>query len=129
MANIEVRHPDKSAATGSYSAGVIRGGWLYVSGHCSQDLRTGDIVAGSIEEETRIALEHIGKVLGAAGAGFEDVVKCTCHLASIDDFDGFDRAYREFFPGVKPARTTVQSVLWGGAKVEIDAVACVRNRR
>lgn len=128
MPNKEVKHPDKSATTGSYSAGVLRDGWLYVSGHGSLDLRTGKAIPGSIQEETRRTLEHIGKVLAAAGAGFESIVKCTCHLADIHDFDGFDQAYREFFPGVKPARTTVQSGLWGGLKVEIDAIARVAER-
>jgi 2-iminobutanoate/2-iminopropanoate deaminase len=46
-------------------------------------------------------------------------------LANINDFDRFDSAYREFFSGVMPARTTVQSVLWGGIKVEIDVIARV----
>jgi 2-iminobutanoate/2-iminopropanoate deaminase len=50
-------------------------------------------------------------------------VKCTCHLANIGDFEAFDRTYSEFFVGVKPARTTVQSVLWDTLKVEIDAIA------
>jgi 2-iminobutanoate/2-iminopropanoate deaminase len=128
MPNKEVKHPDKLASTGSYSAGVLRDGWLYISGHGSLDLKTGDAVLGTIEEETRRTLEHIGKVLAIAGGGFADIVKCTCHLANIHDFDGFDKAYREFFPGVKPARTTVQSVLWGGLKVEIDAIARIAER-
>jgi 2-iminobutanoate/2-iminopropanoate deaminase len=129
MANIEVRHPEKKASTGSYSAGLIRDGWLYVSGCCSQDMKTGEILHGSIGEETRNALAHIGRILAAAGCGFEDVVKCTCHLASIQDFDDFDAAYQEFFTEVKPARTTVQSVLWDSAKVEIDAIARVPEKR
>ncbi len=128
MPNQEVKHPDKTASTGSYSAGLLRDGWLYVSGHGSLDLRTGAVVPGTVEEETRRTLEHIGKVLAAAGASFADIVKCTVHLANIGDFDGFDRAYREFCPGVKPARTTVQSVLWGGLKVEIDAIARVGEK-
>ncbi len=128
MANQEVKHPDKTASTGSYSAGVLRDGWLFISGHGSLDLRSGKVLPGTIEDETRRTLEHIGKVLAAAGAGFADIVKCTCHLANIDDFAGFDKAYREFFPGVKPARTTVQSVLWGGLKVEIDAIARVAEK-
>ena len=49
--------------------------------------------------------------------------KRTCHLAEIGDFGGFDRTYREFFSGIMPARTTVQSVLGSGIKVEIDAIA------
>lgn len=120
----EIRHPEKKAHTGSYSAGVLVDGWLYVSGQGPLDMATGEIVAGTIEDETRLTMEHVGKVLAAAGCTFDDVVKCTCHLADINDFDRFDSVYAGFFPGVKPARTTVQSVL-SGIKVEIDAIARV----
>jgi 2-iminobutanoate/2-iminopropanoate deaminase len=49
-------------------------------------------------------------------------------LADINDFARFNRVYAEFFPGVKPARTTVQSVLGDGIKVEIDAIARAPGR-
>ena len=125
MLKSEVKHPDKRTPTGSYSAGVICDGWLYVSGHVAQDMRTGEILHGTIEEETSLTLSHIGSVLRAAGCCPDDVVACTCHLADIDEFDRFDLAYRQFFSGVMPARTTVQSVLPGGIKIEINAVARV----
>jgi 2-iminobutanoate/2-iminopropanoate deaminase len=128
MPKIEIKHPDKTISTGAYSAGVLMDGWLYISGQGPLDLKTGKVVAGTIEEETRLALSHIGKVLQAAGCAFEDVVKCTCHLADIRDFDRFNKVYAEFFPGVRPARTTVQSILWGGIKVEIDAIARIKER-
>lgn len=123
MPKLEIKHPDKLVSTGSYSAGIEIDGWLFVSGQGPLDLRTGEVVRGSIEDETRLALSHIGKVLEEAGYGFQDVVKCTCHLADIGDFDGFDRVYSEFFSAPRPARITVQSILWNGIKVEIDAVA------
>ena len=123
MAKREIKHPDKLVSTGSYSAGIQLDNWLFISGQGPLNLRTGEVVRGSIEDETRLTLSHIGKILEAAGYSFEDVVKCTCHLSDIRDFDGFDRVYSEFFSGVRPARTTVQSVLWNGIKVEIDAIA------
>jgi len=123
MPKEEIKHPDKKVVTGAYSAGVLIDGWLYVSGQGPIDMATGKVVRGSIEEETKMTLEHVGKVLEAAGFSFADVVKCTCHLAHIKDFDRFNQVYRSFFPGVLPARTTVQSVLFGGIKVEIDAIA------
>jgi 2-iminobutanoate/2-iminopropanoate deaminase len=125
LPKIEIRHPDKKVSTGAYSAGVLVDGWLYISGQGPIDLTTGNVVRGTIEEETHLVLSHIGKILAASGCRSEDVVKCTCHLADIRDFDGFNGAYSEFFSGVRPARTTVQSTLWGGIKVEIDAVARV----
>ena len=123
----EVRHPDRAASTGAYSDGVILDGWLYISGQGPVDLRTGKAVAATIEEETHRAMENLGKILEAAGCSFEDVVKCTCHLADIRDFSRFNQVYAEFFRGIHPARTTVQSLLGDGIKVEIDAVARVRE--
>lgn len=123
MAKSEILHPDKKVSTGAYSAGVLIDGWLYISGQGPLDLATGEVRRGTIEEETRLTLQHIGKILNAAGMTFDDVVKCTCHLADINEFARFNQIYRGFFSGILPARTTVQSVLGGGIKVEIDAVA------
>jgi len=128
MAKIEIKHPDKKVSTGAYSAGVLADGWLYVSGQGPLDLKTGQVVSGTIEEETRLTLQHVGKILEAAGCTFDDVVKCTCHLQDIKDFDRFNAVYAEFFKGVRPARTTVQSVLAMGIKVEIDAIAKVPGK-
>lgn len=123
MPKTEIKHPDKKVSTGAYSAGVLIDGWLYISGQGPLDLATGEVRRGTIEEETRLTMTHIGKVLEAAGMSFDDVVKCTCHLLDINDFGRFNEVYRGFFKGVLPARTTVQSVLGDGIRVEIDAVA------
>jgi 2-iminobutanoate/2-iminopropanoate deaminase len=128
MKKTEIKHPDKLADTGAYSAGVLIDGWLYISGQGPLDLHSGQVIRGSIEEETRLTLDHIGKILAAAGCTFDDVVKCTCHLSDINDFDRFNQVYSGFFSDVRPARTTVQSVLGDGIKVEIDAVARVPQK-
>src|SRR5580692_8346406 len=123
MHNEKIVHPERAAATGAYSDGVLRDGWLYISGQGALDLKTGKIVGESIEEQVRITKKNIGQILEAAGCTFDDLVKCTCHLKSIEDFDAFDRVYAEHFPRKRPARTTVQSVLGEGMKVEIDGIA------
>jgi 2-iminobutanoate/2-iminopropanoate deaminase len=128
MTKKAVDHPDKSANTGAYSAAVICDGWLYVSGHASLNLRTGEVIRGTAGEETNVTLTSIGKVLKEAGCTFDDVVKCTCYLARIEDFDEFDKEYRKFFGGVLPARSTVQAGLGDGIKVEIDAIARVPSQ-
>ena len=123
MSKLEIKHPDRLHSPGAYSAGVAIDGWLYVSGQGPLDLRTGKVVEGTIEEQTRLTLQHVAKILKTAGGTLEDVVKCTCHLRDIEDFDRFNAVYVEFFKGIRPARTTVQSTLWGRIKVEIDAIA------
>jgi 2-iminobutanoate/2-iminopropanoate deaminase len=119
----EIKHPDREVPLGAYSAGVSVDGWVYVSGQGPVDLKEGKVLAGNIEEQTRLTLLNVEKVLIAAGCTLADVVKCSCYIADISDFDTFNRVYSEFFPGIRPARTTVQAVLWGGIRVEVDAIA------
>jgi 2-iminobutanoate/2-iminopropanoate deaminase len=126
----EIKHPDKPAGKESpYSAGLICDGWLYVSGQGPLDLKTMEIIGESIEEQTRITLDNIREILHAGGCSFDDVIKCTCYISDISDFDVFSSAYKDYFKGIRPARTTVQAVLWGGIKVEIDAIARIPNRK
>jgi 2-iminobutanoate/2-iminopropanoate deaminase len=125
MPKQQIKHPDRQASTGAYSDGILVDGWLYVAGQGPLDLSTGKVLAGTIEQETRTTLNNIGKILQAGGCTFDDVVKSTVHLADIKDFDRYNNVYAEFFKGIRPVRTTVQSVLGLGIKVEIDIVAKV----
>jgi 2-iminobutanoate/2-iminopropanoate deaminase len=129
MTKREIKHPDKEKSTGAYSAGVEIDGWVYVAGQGPLDMKTGQPIRGTIEEETLLTLSHVKKILEAAGCTLDDVVKSTVHLSDIEDFDRYNAAYKEFFKGVAvlPARTTVQSVLWNAIKVEIDIVAKKRG--
>jgi 2-iminobutanoate/2-iminopropanoate deaminase len=125
MAKREIRHPDKEKSTGAYSAAVEIDGWVYVSGQGPVDPKTAQPVRGSIEDETLYTLNQVKRILEAAGCTLNDVVKSTVHLADIKEFDRYNVVYKEFFKSVAvlPARTTVQSALWNGIKVEIDVVA------
>jgi len=114
-------------ATGAYSSGVVDNGLLFVSGQGSLDPVTGQVVHGTIEEETLRTLENIKRIVEIAGGTVRDIVKCTVHLSDIKDFDRYNKAYASFFGGVFPARTTVQSVLGDGLKIEIDAVAVINK--
>lgn len=125
MSIIEVKSTIKTADTGAYSAGVLVNGWLYISGQGPLDLKSGIVVSGSIEEETILTLSHIQEIVEAAGGTMQSIVKCTVHLSDINDFNCFDKIYASVFTGIMPARTTVQSVLSDGIKIEIDAVAFI----
>lgn len=124
MEKLKINHPDRSPGfvTGAYSDGVECGGFLFVSGQAAVDFKSSKFILGTIEEETHRALQNIKAIVEAAGASMKDVVKCSVHLADISEFDRYNKVYSEYFPGVKPARTTVQSVLAEGIKVEIDCI-------
>jgi 2-iminobutanoate/2-iminopropanoate deaminase len=127
MKRREIVHPDKadkSFSTGAYSAGLlIDEDWLYISGQGPINFKTSKFELGTIEEETHLTMYNIKRLCEAAGCSMDDVVKCTIHLSDINDFDKFNEVYASYFKGIKPSRTTVQSVLGHGIKVEIDAIA------
>lgn len=122
-----IRHPERhdEFTTGAYSDGLVVDGLLFVSGQASLDFKNSKFELGTIEEETERTLKNIKAIIEAAGTSLENIVKCTVHLSDINDFDRFNETYLKFFPGIKPARTTVQSVLAQGIKVEIDCIAKV----
>lgn len=124
MQKKQISHPDRdpSFETGAYSDGVLIDGMLYVSGQAAVDFKTSAFVLGTIEEETHLTLRNIKAIVEAAGGSMENVLKCTAHLADIEEFDRYNAVYATYFPGIKPARTTVQSVLSEGIRVEIDCI-------
>ncbi len=124
MNKTKIIHPDRDAqfVTGAYSDGVLVNGFLFVSGQACVDFKTSTFKLGTIEEETVRTLDNIKAIIEKAGATMNDIVKCTVHLADINDFDRYNKIYAGYFTGIKPARTTVQSVLAENIKVEIDAI-------
>jgi len=124
MSKQKIVHPDRDTnfVTGAYSDGIMVNGFLFVSGQACVDFKTSKFILGTIEEETIRTLDNIKAIIEAAGASMYDVVKCTVHLADINDFDWYNKVYATYFTEIKPARTTVQSVLAESIKVEIDAI-------
>lgn len=118
-------HPDREEGfvTGAYSDGLVIDGYVYVSGQACIDFKSSEFMLGTIEDETRRTLNNIKSILSAAGATMSDVIKCTVHLADINDFGAFNQVYAEYFDGIRPTRTTVQSVLAENIKIEIDCIA------
>lgn len=125
----KIAHPlrDQKFDTGAYSDAILTDGFLFVSGQASVDFETSTFKLGTIEEETRQTLENIKAIVEAAGGSMENIVKCTVHLADINEFDRYNTIYASYFKGIKPARITVQSVLAEGLKVEIDCIARIPN--
>ena len=68
-------------------------------------------------------MTNVAKVLALAGCTLSDVAKVTVWLADARDFNEFNRVYGEFFPGKRPARSTVQATNMAGTQIEIEAIA------
>jgi len=119
--------PDAPAAIGPYSQAVIAGNFLFVSGQIPIDPETGNLVGGGIEEQTARVLENLKNILIFSGLDFNDVVKTTVYLKSLDDFQKLNKIFAESFQIEPPARACVEvSALPKGSLVEIDAIAIIK---
>ena len=112
------------AAIGPYSQAVASGDLLFLSGQIPLDPKTGELVRGDIEIETRRVLDNLAAVLREAGASFDDLVKTTIYLTDLGDFSVVNRIYAERTGIEPPASATVQvAALPRGARVENDGIA------
>jgi reactive intermediate/imine deaminase len=102
---------------------------LFVSGCVPVDAE-GRLISDEVVAQTRQVFANIGAILGAAGARFADVVKVTVYLLDIDDRARINAVRQEVFGDARPASTLVEvsRLAVPGARVEIDAIACVGNR-
>src|SRR5882762_6258079 len=115
---------DAPAALGPYSQAVRVGSTIYCAGQIPLDPKTGQIVAGGIDLQTRRVLDNITAVLKAEGLTFENIAKTTIFLVDLGDFQTVNEIYGSYFKQAPPARSTVQvSALPRGANVEIEVIA------
>ena len=108
-----------------YSPGIRLGNLVFTSGQIGLDPKTGKLVPGGVEAETRQALSNLEKILNAAGSSLDQVLKVTVYLKTIDDYGRVNEAYADFFGVDPPARSIVQGELPAGAAIEFDAVAFI----
>ncbi len=126
MSKSAVQTDGAPAAIGPYSQAVVACGFVYTAGQIGMEPGTGDMVSGGVEAETRQALANLSAVLEAAGSSLGEVVKTTVFLADMGDFAVMNGVYAEAFSAPFPARAAVEAAaLPKGARVEIEAVACV----
>lgn len=112
------------AAIGPYSQAVKSGNLLFVSGQIPIDPATGNLVSGSIEEETHRVMKNLQAILTEAAADFSHVLKATIFIKSMNDFGKINEVYASYFTGNYPARETVEVArLPKDVNVEISVIA------
>lgn len=110
-------------AIGPYSQAQMALGFIFCSGQIPINPKTGAVEAVTIIEQTRQACENVKAILEAAGSDMSKVVKTTCYLTNMEDFNSFNAIYAEYFIS-KPARSCVAvKSLPKGVLCEIEAIA------
>jgi len=112
------------APIGPYSQAVMANGVLYASGQIAINPSTNELVMDTIENETEQVMKNIEAVLKEASMNFDNIVKCSIFLSSMDNFARVNAVYANYFTSNPPARKTVEvSCLPKSVNVEISFVA------
>ena len=109
----------------TFSPAVRAGNLLFISGPTAGD-EPGQIVGlGDIVAQTRYIFEKFGRLLRAAGGGFEHIVETTDYVTTTENYARTAGVRREFFREHFPTATgvIVAGLLREGALIEISAVA------
>jgi 2-iminobutanoate/2-iminopropanoate deaminase len=122
-----IQIPNAPAPVGPYSQAILSGNTLFVSGQIPLNPETGNLEIETIESATHRVLKNIGKLLEASDFTFDEVVKCSIFLKDLNDFAKVNTIYASYFPGIPPARETVQVArLPLDVNIEISCIA-VKN--
>ncbi|MCX6946714.1 MAG: Rid family detoxifying hydrolase [Verrucomicrobia bacterium] len=110
-------------AIGPYQQATEAGGFVFLSGQLALD-DAGNLLSGTVAEQTRKALERAQSLLKEGGLSLADVVKATVFLVDLKTFSEMNGVYAEFFPQNPPSRSTIQVAgLPKGGAVEIELLA------
>ncbi len=115
--------PAGAAIIAPYSPAIdYKGGLLFVSGNIAYV--EGAIPAyavdgeNDVQDQTRIVMESLGRILSAAGYSFDDALKVTVFLSDIAHYGAFNEVYGSYWKGEAkpPAREAVQVAALPGSK-------------
>jgi 2-iminobutanoate/2-iminopropanoate deaminase len=121
MAFGPILSPNMPVPIGPYSHAVRAGDFVFVSGQPGIDPSTGSVPPGGFEPEARQAFANLRRVVEAADASMDRVVRTTVFLANADDFPAMNQLFGECFGAAPPARATPIVSLPRGLRISIDA--------
>ena len=123
----------------NYTEAYRLGDYVFAAGQLPSDFRTGipaeartdpafPYYGSDIKKRTRYVLDNLARTFTAAGSSLDEVIKAQVFLEDLNDFNGFDEVWKEYFP-TPPARTTVgtTALLVKDAMIEIDLIGAVRS--
>jgi 2-iminobutanoate/2-iminopropanoate deaminase len=126
---IAVTSKDAAKVIRPYSPAVKTGRFVYTSGQIGLSPETNALAGDNIGAQTHQALKNIKVVLEEAGSDMEHVVKVTIFLKNLNDYVKVNDIYKDYFPGIKPARSAVEVArLPKDALIEVECVAVAKGK-
>ena len=134
VAGVKRCHPHVEAGVGKYSAAVVAGNLVFLSGMTAESEEDGSCSAKTIEEQVTVCLDRVRFHLEEVGSCLENVVKDLIILKDMDDYQGMRATelayYQKYAPRLvddPPASTIFQPARLGRSEflVEWEVVAVV----
>lgn len=111
---------------GPYSQAVRTGNLLFISGQIALIAESGELVTGSIPEETNQVMKNLHAILKSENMDFSNVVKTNIFLSGMEHFAAVNEVYSQYFINEFPARETVAvKGLPRNVNVEISMIASI----
>ena len=124
----KIKPDDFKDPAGHYSPAVISNGLVFVSGQVAADPETGEMLGGSIEQQTEVCLANLERVLEAAGSGLDRLVKVNIFVSDEAYWGPVNEVYKRVLGDHKPARAIIPVGEFGEPLlIEIEAVAEVND--
>jgi reactive intermediate/imine deaminase len=126
MRKLEVIDPWSLGERCTFSTAVRRGPFLFISGVIARDPETGEVEGkGDIVAQADFIYRTIKKILVAADGSFDDIVKTTDYVTTLERYRETAAVRRKYFKNGFPAATgvVVKALVNPEALIEIDAIA------
>jgi len=145
MSEKRVVRADAPETGGPFNMAVTFGDMIYISGlppftedysKAMRDARAKGqklppYKAPAFEEECRIVMEHMKRLMEAAGSNMDCLLKVTVWLKDQDQQETFDKVYRGYFSSTEtlPARTRMQAGRTPrDCGLEVDAIGYIPRK-
>lgn len=117
--------PGIKKPTTGFNHVVKAGNFIFLSSQLSTDLKTGEIIKGTIKEQTKRAMENIKYLLSRCGCVMNDIVKIVIYFRNAGARKEINEVYKSYFtPGQEPAKVSIQAASpIDGIDIEIEVTA------
>lgn len=89
----------------------------------------GNIASYDIEKQCHSVFKNVRAILEDSGSRWEDLVDVTVFLTNMkDDFETYNRIYKDYFADCRPCRTTVEvNCLPTPIAIELKCIATLKD--
>ncbi len=93
---------------GPFPHAIRAGDFLFVTGQLAEDPETGEVVAGSIDQQVKRVMDNLKLVLEHAGTSFERAVMARIFITDLRYLQTVNEIYSSYFESNRlPCRTTI----------------------